>query len=718
MAGATLLAIISFLFLGVIIQLLGGRGGPGRQIETIAECRRFGKITAIQLDQLQKEQDVLQRFLIVLQQKLALVDPTNNERMEALRDLYMFVQQVARPQSPERLISTWLVTQYVQEEGLSPDWKEVSELLKQLTGGYLSDAIYDDALKSVGVSHQTVEYLLARHLMWQQAMSRFGLSVSAVSPATRWSWYQRLYRQVTVEAAAVSTDSFISQVGEPTAAQLNALFEKGKTKKYDPTSPESGFIMPMEVAFEYAVAAPTQKLLDSITEEEMREYYEKNKDAMFRKPVTPLPEFPTLPGMMPSSTLPFPTPGRSATQSPALEPEGALEPEETLDLFPEVEPATVSPEEETSLAPNVSTRLVSYQVEDSDIGGLTFPAPAEDESEPIDLNILYKPFDEVKEEIRKTLALGKAMTAIIVIQEKMREYTALYNEHFEQGKPIPAMPDLTSFVAEQGLEWKTVPLGDVHAVLQIELARGLAERQSLIEMFRSPPLKFEGATFLGSDGQMIVFWITDQKPEKRPEKLDEVRDIVLKRWKEIEARSLVQKKAEELANEAKSSGKPLAEVFAGRSDVPVVETEPFTWKSYGSIPPYMAAARGIPPMLGEVREKGVVVGDSELDNQWIVAPGTDFMETVYSLQKDEIGTVFNQPQSVAYVVRITNSEPEDKELWERFQGTQRMEYFAGQPEMISSAFEAWLTEIQTKTGFRWVNKPDAREPVMSGGYYE
>ena len=145
----------------------------------------------------------------------------------------------------------------------------------------------------------------------------------------------------------------------------------------------------------------------------------------------------------------------------------------------------------------------------------------------------------------------------------------------------------------------------------------------------------------------------------------------------------------------------------------VVETEPFTWKTYGGLHPLVALYQGQLPVLSEVREKGVVVGDAEIDNKVIVAPGSNFMETVYSLQVGETGVVFNQPQTMAYIVRITSSSPSADVLWEQFQTTDvRIYRNAGLLEMVSSAYEAWLAEIQKKTGFRWINKPDARESEM------
>jgi hypothetical protein len=119
------------------------------------------------------------------------------------------------------------------------------------------------------------------------------------------------------------------------------------------------------------------------------------------------------------------------------------------------------------------------------------------------------------------------------------------------------------------------------------------------------------------------------------------------------------------------------------------------------------AMRGIPPRIGEVCEKGVAVNDSEIDNRWIVAPGVEFMETASSLAVGETGVVFNQPQTVAYVIRITGSSPSEEVLWERFQTASIMEYYlAGQPETIAEARTAWLNKIYEKVGFKWVHKPE------------
>ncbi|MCL2709728.1 MAG: hypothetical protein FWE95_02510 [Planctomycetaceae bacterium] len=811
MAGATLLAIISFLFLGVIIQLVDGGRSGAQQNPTVAESRRFGKITEYDLHRLRNNQSTLQGFLRVLyrnlDQKLEQDGFDAQSRGRALFPLAEYVEQLTRTQSSEYLVNMWLVTQSVQAEGLLPDWDDAKQLLWDLTGGpppngFLSDAVYDQTRQDVGLSHEVVKQLLASQIQWRQALMRLNLSIGTVSPATRWDWYQRLFRNVTIEVAAVSTDAFIDQMPEPTERQLTAFFEEHKGKRFNPMIAESGFIMPTELAFQYVVAEPTQQLLDSITEESMLAFYEEHKDEWFRRPTTPMTPLPgmvpgTIPGMPGGAFPSFPTPGRPGTPTTPSLPDLSDLPglEDILPIpapnVPEpVEPPV--PEEageeaieetsapETSGAPRVTTRLVSYQTDDVEQANIVTEPVAEgfherggwfgdvtmqpNEAIPVgavetieemltdtstqvaleeaveqgresieqlekaleqlegaieamveqgeaDLSILFKPFDEVKDEIREALAQDKAMQALLVIQEKMKEYGDSYHEHFEQGKPIPPMPNLSAFVASQGLKLVTVPMGNVFEAMKTEFARGAQEQQHLAQKFHRLPLLFDGEIFWGADFPILI-WVTEEKHELRPESLKEVREVVLQRWKEVEARTLAMKKAEELADEARKLDRSLNEVFGGRRDVPVADTEPFSWMTPGGwdFDPVTGRVGQKPPSFGTVAERGVEPWNAEFGNRVLVAPGWDFMETVYSLQVGETGVVFNQPQTVAYVVRVTSSSPSTDVLWEQFQTTPvSMYYAAGAQEMMISSREAWLDEIRDKAGFRWVNRPDARE---------
>ncbi|MDR3198663.1 MAG: hypothetical protein LBU34_12420 [Planctomycetaceae bacterium] len=822
--------MISFIILPVLMGLFSGYGG-GTGPAKIASCHRYGNIDEQNVAALMQNHDDLGRFYIVLYQHLA--DPGNQDRMTALRSLEITASQYERFLEPEELINNWLLTQYAKDLGMSIEKNNIIDYLTQLTGGLLTNTVYQQTLKSIRMPEQRFEYLITLELLYIRMREMFEIGLNVIPPSTRWDWFQRLNRKMTAEVAAVPVEQFIDKIADPTNAQLQKFFDENKDKPFNPTQPDYGFTMPDKIAFQYVKAAPSQKILDSISEEEIKKYYEENKETQFRKPVQPLgtsPVFPSLPGQSgnlfqsgglggftpPSpSSQPFPTPqlptpitipstipptlpqppetvpaDTEKTETPKTEEPKTeipkIEEPQTETPQPELKPATeeipkTEPEKkETSSMVTARTRFVSYQAETekNTDSGTEPPKPEQPKpeepkvdvepeqpkpeepkvdvepeqpkpeepkvdvepeqpkpeepkvdvepeqpkpeepkvdvepeqpkpEEPVDLSILYRPLDEVKEQIRLTLATEKVLKSIPLIEEKMRDYFQVYYTHLDQEKAAPPMPDLTAFVEEQGLVLKTVPLDTIFGAVKSEFARGTAEREYLFNLFNESPIAFEPQKI---EGENIILWVTEIQAENKPQKLEEIQEIVLKRWKEVEARSLALKRAEELAAEVRSSEKSLAETFAGRSDVPVAETEPFTYKSYGeSMYAAFLAMRGIPPRLGEVREKGVVVGDSEIDNQWIIAPGVEFMETASSLGVGEAGVVFNQPQTAAYVIRITGSSPSEEVLWEQFQNVSIMEYFlAGQPETIAEARKAWLEKIYEKVGFQWIRKPDKR----------
>jgi hypothetical protein len=748
-----ILTMISFIILPVFMGWYPGAGGTGPA--KLASCRRYGNIDEQNVDVLMRNRQDMGRFYYVLYQQLA--DPDNQERMTALRSLEIVASQYDQILEPEELVNNWLLTQYAKELGMSIDKVNIINYLTQLTGGFLTKTIYKKTLESIGMAEQRFEYLVTLELLYVRMRETFEIGLNVIPPSTRWEWFQRLNRQITAEVAAVPVEQFIDKIADPTDSQLQKFFDENKNKPFDPTQLENGFTIPDKIAFQYVKAIPSQKILDSISDEEIQKYYEENKETLFRKPAQPIGNssmFPTLPGQGGSlfqpgnlggftpSSRPFPTPPvttpsttpQQTEQLPADTEKTDKDKEESKTETtpavnesektepPKSESSTPEPEktESSSLVP-IKTRFVSYQTETeteknvNPVSNSEQPKAEEPKTETtseqpkaeelVDLSILYRPLDEVKEQIRLTLATEKVMKSLPLIEEKMRDYFQTYYAHLDQEKAAPPMPDLTAFVEEQGLVLKTVPLDTIFSAMKSEFARGSAEREYLFNLFNETQIVFEPKKI---DSENILLWVTETQPENQPKTLEEIKDVVLKRWKEVEARPLALQHAEELAMNVRNSEKSLAETFTGHSNVPVTETEPFTYKSYGaSMYAAFLAMRGIPPRLGEVCEKGVAVGDSEIDNKWIVAPGVEFMETAASLAVGETGVVFNQPKTVAYVIRITGSSPSEEVLWERFQNASIMEYYlAGQPETIAEARKAWLNKIHKEVGFKWIQKPE------------
>ena len=719
LAALGVLAMLSFIVVPSLMQLIPSGGSQANK--DIARCREFGPVTEYSLHVLRENRRSLASFYNVLHGNLV---GATGENRQMLYPLESVINQLSMRSGPEELVNDWLIARYGQKLGITIGKQTIADFLRQVTAHLISDAALSATMRSVGINAAVLQALISEQMIVDQVRTMFEVSQMSVTPLTRWNWFQRMNRKITAEVAAVPVDLFVTKVADPATRELQKFFEENKSRIFDPSEPESGFMIPNRVAFQYVKAVPSEKTLASISQEEIEKFYGENKITLFKKPITPIEQRPTLPGQGSGSlfqpgALPFPTPLSAPPRRPANVirlTDDVTEPEEksTDEPKPEEKPADESKPEKrdemSSLTP--MTRLVSFAEE----------KPAEDAPKPdpegiapgtdaanaeIDLSILFKPLAEVEDEIRAILAGRKVDEAIPIIESQMRDYFTAFNINFDQAKEAPPMLDLKPLADEYEFEFFSTPLIADHEARRLNFAHGIQEREFLESLFHGAAIPFEPQIVEG-DSAKYLFWVTDFTMQEEPENIEKIRDTVLFRWKEVNARPLAMKRAEELLEQAKASEKTLAEAFAGLGDVKVVETEPFTWKSYGeSMLAAFFAMRGIPPRLGEVREQGVAVGDSEIDNRLIVAPGERFMETAYGLGVGDIGLAMNQPETVIYIIRVTGSSPSDDVLRDRFQSAPVAEYrLAGLPEQIMEAREAWLQQIQDEVGFKWINKPD------------
>ncbi len=722
------LAMLSFIVVPSLMQLIPNT--DSRAPKDIASCREFGAVNDHSLYVLQQNRRSLAGFYTVLFRHL--VGPTGENR-PSLYYLEMLINQLSMREGEESLINDWLLARYGKKQGMSIGTQAIAAYLTQITGGLLSDPVLDETMRAVGMNPAMLQALISEQMIVDQQRGMFEISQTSTTPLTRWNWFQRMNRKITAEVAAIPVEQFVSKVADPTSAELHKFFEENKARVFDPNGPESGFTLPNKIAFQYVKAVPTAKMLASIPKEEVEKFYEENKLTLFKKPVTPIGQRPSMPGQNPGNlfqpgAMPFPTPLNAPLKRSGntikLEDDNAPKSEEKPADAPKPAEA-VKPEEkkESSYRSKATTRLVSFLEEKPTEGAKQEEKPAAVKSEEksadakpaeksveVDLSILFTPLPEVEDQIRRILADRKLNEIIPTIEGKMRDYFTAFNVNFDQGKSAPEMLDLKALAAQYEFEFFTTPLITAAEARRLDFVHGAKERQFVETLFQGSPILFEPQLVEG-DSAKYLFWTTEFFGQKQPESLDEVRDMVLARWKEVQARPLAMKRGEELLQQAKTSGKPLAEALKDLSDVKVVDTEPFTWKSYGeSMLAAFFAMRGVEPPLGEVREKGVAVGDSEIDNKLIVAPGEKFMETAYGLGIGEVGAAMNQPETVVYIVRVTSSSPSEDVLRERFQTAPISEYrLAGLPEMIRESREAWMKRIQDEVGFKWIRKPVARQ---------
>lgn len=162
------------------------------------------------------------------------------------------------------------------------------------------------------------------------------LSAMPPAPEVYYNYYRRLNVTQKVNAAAVEVDAFLGQVAEPTDAEIVAAFDKAKEKIPNQDGPGSiGFRQPRKVKLAYIELDEKllEKSLPAVTDAEIEEHYNKNKETLYRRPVAP--EIPASPAATPTEGTPEP----SAPVTPDAKPESATDPAAPAAETPKTDPA-------------------------------------------------------------------------------------------------------------------------------------------------------------------------------------------------------------------------------------------------------------------------------------------------------------------------------------------------------------------------------------------
>lgn len=301
-------------------------------------------------------------------------------------------------------------------------------------------------------------------------------------------------------------------------------------------------------------------------------------------------------------------------------------------------------------------------------------------------NPKYAPLWKVERTIRKELARTKANEkiekALQAVQGKMRQFSQ--RRLGSSGKS--AKIDLEKLAAEHELsELKTGLLTAFELqekFPELAAARGEGSGINFLSIAYSTLAVYQSTIVQDTEANRYLFWKTEDEPAYVPEFAD-ARSKVLHIWKLVQARDLAEKKARELAAEAKKAGKPLKELFTEQG-MTVTQTQPFSWMSRGTA---SADARG-PLEVSEV--------------EGVERPGADFMRETFSLGVGDVGQAMNQPKTVAYVIRVTSLQPPRELLRSAFMASPYMLYAEAGAEHRQQIIESWRKGIEAEAHLTWV----------------
>ncbi|MCE5269394.1 MAG: hypothetical protein LLG00_16075 [Planctomycetaceae bacterium] len=764
----TILTMFSFLFIPILMDMMGLRSG-GPENPVVAKTSKFGSIKLRDLQHLRESHRKVVMVMTDLKRVAADAEikdliktgkiPEAYEsqlRANAERQAVQEAESMFGPPTEESLVSTWLMARYAEQEGVIVSDKAINHFLFDVeTRNRVTANQMKETFQRAGISVETFFSLLRHELLAQQVqrIMQPAMSPVAATPAERWDYYNRLNRYAMIEAVAVpvADPALLKQVPKPTDAQLKAFFDEHKGEIARPESPEPGFRRPHRVALEY-VRADIEKFTKAITDQQVREQYEKEKDrydqvteqrakqkaaAEAQKKAAQQPEkTPAVKGQTKSeSAKPSQQPLKAGQQQPGKPaPAAPKQPATPKAAAPTKEPN--KPKDSKSTSENnlpipseglegARVQLASFAEEKKedkkpDAAGAKTPV-----AKPVTPALATPPgkpgapaaksaglglTDELKKDIRQELAAEKVRKIFAELKEeigqyseKRREYDVLKIHAAEQKKsiePPPPEPNFEKFAKENGLT-----AGRSGLIPQWEM-QGKDIGQSFIGSgayvwsyaFRGLGTTFRCETSQDTKGDAFLFWKTGDEKEYEP-KFDDagVRAEVLREWNLIQARDIAMKAAQKLAAEAKKANKSLRQVFPDRH---VILPAKFTWLNFPSV----ASQWQQPARLSTV--------------DGVEMPGWDFMREVFGLQENEVGVAFNAPKTIVYLVRPAEFTPSYKVLRPLFVAEPYAKYYAAGQEDVAKMWRAWFDELKRSAGFAWgpghrIDRPSDYGP-MSG----
>lgn len=754
-AGLTIMVMFAFVFIPIIMENMqtGGRSRNPVAVKT----SKYGSLTERQVEAILRQRTRLYRFL----QQLQAAVQGKGGRGDAVRQaLSAFGNS---PANEEAAVDNWLDARRAEDLGFKVSEKAVNDYLASLTEGKAGNEDVRQILQRLHMSQGQLFEGLRQELLSLRLAQTFWISLAAATPAQRWGYYQQLNRRAKIEAVPLAASKFVDKVPTPSDDVLREFFDKHKERLFDPNSPEPGFREPHRIDIQY-LKATVESFMDpaAVTEQAIRDYYEANKERLYKDmlpeappPVAPKTEPPkaappkTEPAKVEKTEPSKSEPAKAAppkTEPPKTEPPKSPAKSEQPKSDPEKgKSPTPVPGKTSSLSRRSPFRLVSEQKTTAQTPAPKAEPPASKPAQPpakaeaaaskpgpaaakpeaaaskpdaappkaeqppaakaepaaSPAPVKYKPLQDVKEEIRKTLAREAAEAKIRDVLRRVQDRLAQFETQWtlydtlepdkKASTPPPVRPDFVALAKEHRLTAaETGPMSALQiSGTDIGKSRVEGGAEFIHVAFEKSVPSFRPGISQDNEGNSYLFWEVHDTPERVPE-FDEpgVRQQVLDAWKLVPARDLATQEAERLAAEARKAGRPLAQAFAGRKELQVLSPSPFTWLTFGNVPVWF---RMRPPQYSEVTG--------------ISGAGTDFMRSVFALKAGEVGLATDQPKSTVYLVHLADYSPSESVLWDMFVADDYRGYIMASYADRMDARKLWREGIRAEAGLKWEREP-------------
>jgi peptidyl-prolyl cis-trans isomerase D len=457
--------------------------------------------------------------------------------------------QVFGELSTKSLVDAFILEHEADRLGMRASPEVARNWLKRLFGTAMTRELFEQLLARFNkqVSGEQLLYDIANQLRISNVQKLIG--PPQITPFDIFQTYRDQNERVSVRAVGFPVEDFVSKVGEPTSAELQAYYAKYKDVLPDPNRPTPGFKVPRRIQVE-VLSLDGEALLrtfkDKLTESELLSYYE-NRKAEFKKP-SELPDdvFQDAPELTPPQFQAF---------------------------------ADVRPFLATSLG-----------------------------EEKAQAEIVNK-FGRIKDEVMIPFA-DKYLAAAedIAESEKAKRKPMATLPKLETLEDMATKEGLSYELSPLLTQDQAAQYGLVSGA-EVGLTRFSGGRKFVEELFETKSTLFEPIELTDATGRRFLVRKVEDQPPRVPS-LDQIRPQVIAAWKTEKARPLAKKAAEAYAEKAKAAGGKIeGEIVDGH---PVITTDPITKLQPGMPVPgqYFETGPPTPTEIPQLSGTGPVLRDA------------------------------------------------------------------------------------------------------------
>ncbi len=376
LAVAAVIAMFVFVIGDAIFGYIGQGGGPDPN--KVVASWKGGRVTALELETLTQRRYFVSQFLRNLFSLggSRLIEEGGNPMQPSVPPDFILGENAQPDMVSYDAVATRILADQARKAGISISDQVINHYLREISFRRVSDAEIAALLQQMrgGDARGLEEQLFAglRELLLRDVyVQGYTRAVQNILPEQRWEDWRRTNERISLEAVEVATSDFIQEIPDPKDTELLAFYEEHKDDIGHQTysvlgkelrSANPGFKEPRRVKISYLLGDVTtwaEKYKDSVTDDEIADYYERNKRTQFVKsgdsPVFDESLFDSQNNSEEPAADPA-SPGAEATENapPADDnatPEQPVQPQESNGEQPPSEPAAATSESEESPPP-------------------------------------------------------------------------------------------------------------------------------------------------------------------------------------------------------------------------------------------------------------------------------------------------------------------------------------------------------------------------------